>query len=90
MPHVLRVDGVLRYNPALLEAIHARELIPSGSKQEIEIRASALHAGERIVEELHRAGLPITAMELDCFLWNRGQQPEYKALPRHRARSVFY
>jgi hypothetical protein len=29
-------------------------------------------------------------MGLDYLLWNRGQQPEYKARPRHRTRTVFY
>jgi hypothetical protein len=24
------------------------------------------------------------------WLWNRGQDPVYKARPRHRTRSVFY
>ena len=27
---------------------------------------------------------------LDAWLWNRGQQPRYKELPRHRTRTVFY
>jgi hypothetical protein len=29
-------------------------------------------------------------MQLDYVLWNRGQEAAYKALPRHRARTVFY
>ena len=27
---------------------------------------------------------------IDVALWNRGQAPEYKAVPRHRTRTVFY
>ena len=90
VPHVLRVDGVLRYDAALLEAINAGDLIAPGSKQEVEIRACSLQAVEKIVEELRPTGRAVTAMELDYFLWNRGQQAEYKAQPRHRTRSVFY
>ena len=90
VPHVLRVDGVLRYDPTLIEAIDAGELIAPGSKQEVEIRACAVYAAERIAEELRRTGRAVTAMELDYFLWNRGQQAEYKARPRHRTRTVFY
>ena len=90
VPHVLRVDNVLRYDAALLEAINAGELIAPGSKQEVEIRACALYAVEKIVEELQCTGRAVTAMELDYFLWNRGQQAEYKAQPRHRTRTVFY
>ena len=90
VPHVLRVDGVLRYDPALLEQINTGELIAPSSKQEVEIRACAVYAVERIAEELRRTGRAVTAMELDYFLWNRGQQAEYKARPRHRTRTVFY
>ena len=90
VPHVLRLDGVLRYDTALLEAIDAGELIPPGSKREVEIRACAVHAVERITEQLQAEGRTVTAMELDYFLWNRGQQAEYKARPRHRTRTVFY
>jgi hypothetical protein len=32
----------------------------------------------------------VPAHTLDNWLWNRGQQPEYKALPRHRCRTVNY
>jgi hypothetical protein len=35
-------------------------------------------------------GVAVTAMQLDYLLWNRGQEPAYKAIPRHRARTVYY
>jgi hypothetical protein len=86
VPHVLRVDGVLTYEPDLLARINREELIPAGSQEEREIRACALHAVELI-----RGCLPgITSMQLDYLLWNRGQAAEYKAQPRHRSRTVFY
>jgi Queuosine salvage protein len=84
VPHVLRVDGVLRYDPALAARIDAGELLPQG-QAEREIRACALHACEQIAE---RTGIPPRV--LDIRLWNRGQAPEYKAVPRHRTRSVYY
>ena len=90
VPHVLRTDGLLRYDPGLAEAIEAGDLIPSGSQQEIEIRACALDAVERLVEELGHSGEAVTAMQLDYFLWTRGQQRHYKSRPRHRTRCVFY
>ena len=86
VPHVLRVDGVLVYDSNLLERIHREELIPSGSQEEREIRACAVHAVELL--RGHLAG--VSSMQLDYLLWNRGQQPVYKAQPRHRTRSVFY
>jgi hypothetical protein len=84
VPHVLRVDGVLRYDPALAAHIDAERLLPPGDAER-EIRACALHACERLSE---RAG--ITPRLLDIRLWNRGQAPEYKRVARHRTRSVYY
>jgi hypothetical protein len=90
VPHVLRVDGLLAYDPDLLARIERGELIPAGSREEIEMRAVAVHAVERIAAELRARGVPVTARELDYLLWNRGRGEEYKALPRHRTGTVFY
>ena len=90
VPHVLRVDGVLQYEDALLARINRGDLIPAGSTQEVEIRACALHAVELLVEALGEAGHDVTAMQLDYILWNRGQGRRYKSRPRHRARTVYY
>jgi hypothetical protein len=90
VPHVLRVDEVLRYDPELASRIEKDELIPAGSREEIEIRACALHAVEQIVGELRERGRQVSAVTLDYLLWNRGQQPHYKSRPRHRTRTVFY
>jgi hypothetical protein len=84
VPHVLRVDGVLRYDPALAARIDAGELLPPGD-EEREIRGCAVHACELLSQRL---GMP--AREIDTALWTRGQAPEYKAIPRHRTRTVFY
>jgi hypothetical protein len=84
VPHVLRMDGVLRYDPALAGRIDAGELLPPGA-EEREIRASAVHACQLLSERL---GVP--ARSIDVALWQRGQSPEYKAVPRHRTRTVFY
>ena len=90
VPHVLRVDNILIYPEKLCAQIEAGELIAAGSKPEIEIRACAVHAVERIKAALSASGTAINAMALDFLLWNRGQQPEYKSIPRHRTRTVYY
>jgi hypothetical protein len=84
VPHVLRVDGVLVYDPELSARIDREELLPPG-EEEREIRACAVHACERIAARLN-----VPPRILDVWLWNRGQQPHYKAIPRHRTRTVFY
>jgi len=86
VPHVLRLDGLLTYDPELVERIGRGELIEHGSPEEVEIRACALHAVELIVAE--RAGA--LAADIDYLLWHRGQEPRYKAVPRHRSRCTAY
>ena len=90
VPHVLRMDGILIYEEALSMRIDAEELIESGSREEIEIRACAVHAVELLKKEMGKLGKEVTSPELDYLLWNRGQKPYYKAVPRHRTRTVFY
>lgn len=90
VPHVLRVDKILNYSGLLRARIEAGLRIAAGSKEEIEIRACALHAVELIKAALLASGQTINAMTLDFLLWNRGQLPTYKAIPRHRTRTLFY
>lgn len=90
VPHVLRREGVLRYAPDLARRIDREQRLQAGSAEEVEIRACALHAVECCVAALRRHGVDTTAQRLDFWLWNRGQLPEMKAHPRHRARSVYY
>jgi hypothetical protein len=84
VPHVLRVDGVLRYEPQLVAQIDAERLLEPGDAER-EIRACAVHACELIAAELE-----VPPRVLDNWLWNRGQEPRYKARPRHRTRTTAY
>jgi hypothetical protein len=86
VPHVLRIDGVLEFEPELVARIDAGPLIEHDSPEEVEIRACALHA----VELLVAAHGHTTATAVDNILWNRGAAPRYKAHPRHRARTTDY
>ena len=86
VPHVLRIDGVLAFEPELVARIDAEELIEHDSPEEVEIRACALHA----VELLVAAHGNTTATAVDNVLWNRGAAPRYKAHPRHRAPCTAY
>ena len=84
VPHVLRLAGVLVYDPRLAAHIDAGRLLRPGP-QEREIRAGAVQACTLLAQRLQT-----TERELDAALWNRGQAPEAKAIPRHRCRTVFY
>lgn len=91
VPHVLRCEGVLRYEADLLARIDAGERLEAGSPEEVEIRAVGLHAVERLVASLRARGVSgASARHLDRVLWGRGQSPQIKRWKRHRARSIFY
>jgi hypothetical protein len=84
VPHVLRCDGVLVYDERLAAHIDSgRQLRPG--PQEREIRACAVHACALLAR---RTGT--TERDIDNALWTRGGAPEYKAIPRHRCRTIFY
>jgi hypothetical protein len=85
VPHVLRLDGVLRLDPALEARIEAGDLLEHGSPEEVELRACAVHAIEQVA-----AATPLTPAEIDGILWNRGRAPTYKSLPRPRSRNTAY
>jgi hypothetical protein len=86
VPHVLRLDGVLDFEPDLVARIDAEQPLVHGSPEEVEIRACALHA----VELLVAAHGVTTATAVDNALWHRGAGPRYKARPRHRAPCTAY
>lgn len=85
VPHVLRVDGVLRLDPDLTAKIEAGKLLIHGSAEEVELRASAVHALELLSATSH-----LTPAEIDSALWNRGRDSRYKSLPRPRSRNTAY
>lgn len=90
VPHVLRVDGVLRYPPDLAATIDGGVRLEWGSRAEIEIRAHGVEGVEQLTSALRSRGRPARAMDVDLALWTRGGLPHYKAVPRHRARCVYY
>jgi hypothetical protein len=93
VPHVLRVDGVLRLDPALTARIEAGELLEHGSPEEVELRAAAVHAVELLAGGTHDCAdgeRPLTPAEIDSALWNRGRGERYKSVPRPRSRNTAY
>jgi putative queuosine salvage protein len=90
VPHTLRLDGVLDFDPELVARIERGELLVSGSEEEVEMRACAIHAVELLRSEFAARGRRVRSLDLDNLLWNRGQGKRYKARPRPRCRCVYY
>ena len=91
VPHVLKEAGVLVVDPALGARIEREELLVSGERGEVELRAVGVHAVELLVERLRSAGHDgVTSATVDHRLWQQGQDPAVKARPRHRCRCTYY
>jgi hypothetical protein len=90
IPHVLKVDGLLRFHPELDARIDQGRLLEPGSPEEVSIRAGAVAVCARLASAAASAGRGIMPLEVASRLWKRGQQPRYKARPRHRARCFAY
>jgi hypothetical protein len=90
LPQVLRHLGIIHYEPELAGLIQNLVPIPSGSPEELEIRAATIWAVEFLRQELSNHELRVNSAQLDNWLWNLGQEDDYRALPYHRTRTVFY
>ncbi len=90
VPQVLRRLGVLDYAPALASRIARRELIPAGSRPEVEIRAATVWACELLRRAMSTHGRAIATYELDWLLWTAGQALPPSSEPYHRTPTIFY
>ena len=91
VPHVLRLDGVLTYSDLLAKRVDRPQRLEPASPEELEIRACAVQAVERLVDALQSRGLEVTPMELDNYLWNRGQHTRYQVRSSpHLTQTVYY
>eukprot|EP01012_Entosiphon_sulcatum_P041562 TRINITY_DN55419_c0_g1_i1.p1 TRINITY_DN55419_c0_g1~~TRINITY_DN55419_c0_g1_i1.p1 ORF type:complete len:330 (-),score=57.11 TRINITY_DN55419_c0_g1_i1:86-1051(-) len=90
VPQLLRALEVMEYSPELAAKVDAKEEIPAGSEQEIEIRAATVVAVERLRDALAKRGQTITAVEVDWILWGRGEAQRDSIKPHHRTLTIFY
>jgi hypothetical protein len=90
LPQVLRFYGALHYQESLARRIDAREELPAGSPEEIEIRAATVCAVDELVTRLRTRGQPAAAWQVDWALWRLGQSLPADAPPYHRTRTRFY
>ena len=87
---MLRLDGVLVVDPSVVARIDREALFEAGEPAEVELRAVAVHAVERLALELARRGVelsPAGARPPALVAWPLAR---YKAHPRHRCRITAY
>ena len=90
LPQVLRRWNVLAYSPELKAKILGKADLIEGSSEEVEIRASTIHAVELIKEMLKKKIPDITAAKINDYLWLEGQKKLPGGEPYHRVRTTKY
>ncbi|SRR5579883_2852004 len=90
LPQLLRREGVLIYAPDLAARVDRMELLPSGSPEEVEIRAATVWAGELLRRALAARGIRALATEIDYRLWLLSQARFPDDRPYHRTRTIYY
>lgn len=96
LPQVLRRMGILRYAPHLADRVDRCEPLEAGSREEVEIRAATVWAGELMRQALV-CRFPqitphpeVTALHIDYWLWRKGQLQGPDIRPYHRTRTIYY
>lgn len=87
IPQMLRMFEILEYSEELAEKVDNYVLIPSGSREEIEIRSACIWGIEMIRQLL---GEKYSAGEVDNALWLISQKLSDKTKPYHRTYSIYY
>ncbi len=90
LPQVLRHLGILYYSKKLAQKVDKKSIIQPGSPEEVEIRSGTIWAVEFIRRKLGDMEKCCRPFEIDCMLWNMGQNPEFKKSPYHRTVTIFY
>ncbi len=90
LPQVLRRLDILHYAPHLANRVNRREPLEAGSREEIEIRAATVWAGELMRRALAPRLPQVTALHVDYWLWREGQVQGPDIRPYHRTRTTYY
>jgi len=88
IPAVLGKEGVIVLSPELQRKIDLGQPLPSGSPEEVELRACAVAVGERLTQ---LANHRFCAADLDHALWLKGKAPGFRSVARHATQDTeFY
>lgn len=92
VPQILRAMGVLTYSDALAAKIDAKAELPAGGEEEVEIRAATVEAVEKLRKALQSASpaVQLSSVEIDWWLWQRGEEQKDALAPHHKVLTPFY
>ncbi len=92
---MLRLSATFHVNFLCLWQIAARQELQPGSEVELEIRGCTIHAVELLKSAISQRPdiapeLVPSAVQLDWWLWERGEARRTVAPPHHRVRTLYY
>ena len=91
LPQVLRGMGVLVYWEGFADVVDREMEIAPGTLMEFCIRGATVWAAEYLRQELeNRWELPVTAAQVDTFLWYKARELKDSLGPHHRTRTTAY
>ncbi len=85
LPQILRNFGIISYANQLASQVDNGQLIPSGSRQELEIRGATIWGIELIRQKMPR----YSAAQIDHAVWLISQR-QTGLKPYHRTRTIYY
>ncbi|KAH6695786.1 hypothetical protein F5X68DRAFT_227752 [Plectosphaerella plurivora] len=95
VPQILNILGCLYYSPPLSTRISRKEMLETGSRLEMQIRACSIWCVELIKREIlkEHPEANVNAILIDFFLYDTMKELEAKgadAIAHHRTRSIWY
>lgn len=87
IPQVMRSLGLLKYSDRLSNLIDCKSEITMGNNYEVEIRASMIVGINYIKEKLDNG---TCTMDINDYLWLKGQEQSREIKPYHRTRTTAY
>lgn len=87
IPQVMQGFGILKYDKKLSSLLEERQEIEENSEYEVEIRASMIVAINYIWEKIDKS---IDRIDINDFIWSKGQDKTKKYKPYHLTRTTSY
>ena len=87
IPQVMESFGILEYDEELLSLLETKTQIAENSEYEVEIRASMVVVINYIYEKI---GRKIDRIDINDFIWSKGQDKTKKYKPYHLTRTISY
>ena len=105
VPQILHHLKIIAYPPELTELLRSHAALPSGSREEVSIRAASIVSVERVRQEILKLRKgdeeEISSVLIDFYLWDLAKLIEAgkdrvkciqtnEILPAHRTGSIWY